>query len=69
MSAINSKDGKIYTKYSKEYFKQTDTIEFIKELIAQTKSKSICLFWDNASVHVGKEIKEYTDSIEDLKVI
>ena len=69
MSAINSIDGKIFTKYSNDYFKQTDTIEFIKELIAQNKSKSICLFWDNASVHIGKEIKEYTSSVEGLKII
>ena len=69
MAAINSIDGMIYTKISKQYFKQADTIEFVKMLIDKNKSKKICLFWDNASVHVGKEISEYLNQIQNLKVI
>ena len=60
MGAICSKNGKIfYTHKFNKRFEQIDTINFIKQIIDKHKKKDICLFWDNASIHVGKDISEF----------
>lgn len=37
---------------------QTETVRILKNLVKQYPDKKICLIWDNASWHKGKELRE-----------
>ena len=63
MGALNTRLGILYVKMSPNYFVQDDVINFIEELIKINQSaEKVCLFWDNASVHVGKDTKKFIAS-------
>ena len=59
MCGMSSKNGKLFKLYKNKYFNQQDTIEFVKLLQAFHKKKDFAIFWDNASIHKGKDISEY----------
>ena len=69
MGAINASNGRFITEFKEEYFNQYDTIEFIDDLIrANGGTEKVCLFFDNSSIHVGKEVMQYIKQYK-VKVI
>ena len=63
MGAICAKNGKFFTKYSDKYFKQEDTIDFLKQILHHHKNSGdkICIFWDNASIHKVTQVTEFME--------
>ena len=61
MGAICAKNGKFFTKYSDKYFKQEDTIDFLKQILYHHKNNGdkICIFWDNCSIHFAQPVLEF----------
>ena len=59
MGAITSvKDNFKYITKS-GYFNSDDTIEFLRQLLNFHRHRYICMYWDNASIHVGKKVKKW----------
>ena len=59
MGAISSRTGKLFVMYKSSYFEQANTIKFIKAIAQYHEGQKVCFFWDNSSVHVGREVSQY----------
>ena len=59
MAAIDSKFGNMITKFKKGYFDQQDTIDFIDKIRRSHVNRDFTIFIDNASIHVGVEIRAH----------
>ena len=52
MGSMNSTTGDIIVHLNDgNFFNPEATIEFIKDIVEESKNKKIALFWDNVSIH------------------
>jgi len=54
---LNQRTGSCHV-YETQWGNQSETVRILKELVKECPNKRICIIWDNASWHKGKELRE-----------
>jgi len=62
MAVISSSTKKLFYETSPRYFNSEHTIAFLSRLLQLHRKKKLCIFCDNASIHVGKKTTAFINS-------
>ena len=57
--AISAERGLVTIKYGERSFKSHHMIEMLQQIRDASRGKRICVFWDNATFHRTKAVKEF----------